>query len=237
MLVHGLSNSTRAWVRNIPELSEGYRLYLVDLPGFGRQSLPKRSLKSRLLRRGHGERGFHLSRTAAWLGDWMEATGVGPAHVIGHSMGGYICLRLAVERPEYVQRLVLVSPAGVPTGRSMTGYVVPLLTTARYTDPRFLNIVAYDALRAGPRTLLRAARDIMQGDVREDLGSVAAPTLLVWGRHDDFVPTVLARALREGIPESRLLMMEGGSHIPMFDRAGEFNEAVMRFFAGETVGR
>src|SRR3712207_2346291 len=111
VFVHGLSGSTRWWSRNIMGIIERHRIYLVDLPGFGTM----RSLRRR----------FVLAETATWLSEWMEAAGLERAHLVGHSMGGYICLRLAASRPAAVHRLVLVAPAGVPTGRSVVGHLGP----------------------------------------------------------------------------------------------------------------
>ena len=231
VLVHGLAGSTRWWVRSLPALAKHYRVYMVDLPGFGRQRG-----RRRLVRWWRKKQGFELARAADWLGDWMEATGVGPAHLVGHSMGGYICLKLSTERPRSVRRLVLVSPAGVPTGRSIPGYFVPFLATSRYVDPKFLNIWALDVLRAGPSTLFRATREIVSEDVREELANASSPTLLVWGRHDDLVPLELGEALREGIPDSRLLVLEKAGHVPMFEQTEDFNEAVTGFLSGGPVG-
>src|SRR5215211_9007083 len=174
VLVHGLSGSTRWWSRNVSKLAERYRVYLVDLPGFGR-----------MRRLG---RPFVLAEAAAWLSGWMEAVGLQRAHLVGHSMGGYVCLRLAASRPEVVRRLVLVAPAGVPTGRSMLGHLGPLLGAARYATPSFRPVLVRDALRTGPATLWRAARDLLAEDVRDDLRSIMAPTLLVWGERDTLVP-------------------------------------------------
>lgn len=139
VLVHGLSGSTRWWSRNIPALAERYSVYLLDLPGFGAM----RSLRSR----------FVLAEAASWLSAWMEAVGLESAHLVGHSMGGYVCVRLAARGPEVVRRLVLVAPAG----RSMFGYLGPLLSAVRYATPTFLPVLVYDALRMEPVTLWRAA--------------------------------------------------------------------------------
>ena len=73
VLVHGLSGSTRWWSRNVPAIAERYRVYLVDLPGFG----TLRSLRRR----------FVLAETATWLSEWMEAAGLERVHLVGHSMG------------------------------------------------------------------------------------------------------------------------------------------------------
>ncbi len=222
VLVHGLSGSTRWWSRNVSEIAERYRIYLVDLPGFGAMR--------RLRRR------FVLAEAASWLSEWMDAVGLERAHLVGHSMGGYICLRLAARRPAAVRRLVLVAPAGVPTGRSMVGYLGPLLGAARHATPSFLPILLRDAVRMGPSTLWRAARDLLAEDVREDLRRVEAPTLLVWGRRDPLVPPAVGDLLREEIPDSRLLVLERAAHVPMFDRPEAFDAALLAFLAGEPVG-
>lgn len=223
VLVHGLSGSTRWWDRTVPALAARHRVYLVDLPGFGS------------MRRAEG--GFVLSEAAGWLSSWMEAVGLERAHLVGHSMGGYISVVLAARRPELLRRLVLVAPAGVPTGRSMHGYLLPLLRAGRYMTPAFLPVLVRDALRMGPSTLLGAAREILAEDVRRQLREIEAPTLLVWGLQDTIVPPSAGDVMRQEIPTSRLLVIEGAGHVPMFERAAETNATLLAFLAGEEVGK
>ncbi len=219
VLVHGLSGSTRWWSRNVPAIAERHRIYLVDLPGFGTM----RSLRRR----------FVLAETATWLSEWMEAAGLERAHLVGHSMGGYVSVRLAASRPELVRRLVLIAPAGVPAERSMIGHLVPLLLAVRYATPAFIPVLVRDALRMGPSTLLRAARDLLAEDIRGDLRNVEAPTLLVWGENDPLIPPAVGDLLREEIPNSRLLLLRRAGHVPMFDQPKEFDAALLAFLAGE----
>jgi pimeloyl-ACP methyl ester carboxylesterase len=222
VMVHGLSGSTRWWARNLPALARRYRLYLVDLPGFGA-----------MRRLG---RHFVLAEAASWLSEWMRAVGLERAHLAGHSMGGYVAIRLAAGRPELVGRLVLVAPAGTPTGRSMLGHLVPLLLAARYSAPAFLPVLARDALRMGPVTLWRAARDLLAEDVREDLRRIEVPTLLVWGENDPLIPPAVGDLLREEITDSRLLVLKRAAHVPKFDRSEEFDAGLLAFLAGKAVG-
>ncbi len=223
VLVHGLSGSTRWWNRNVPGLAEHYRIYLVNLPGFGalRRSGPR----------------FVLAEATSWLLAWMEAVGMKSANLVGHSMGGYLSLRLAARRPEAVRRLVLVDPAGVPSRRTMLGHLGPLLLSARHARPTFLPVLVRDALYAGPFTLLRTARDLLAEDVRDDLRRVEAPTLLVWGERDPLIPPSIGDLMRAEIPDSRLLAIERAGHNPMFDRPEDFNDALLAFLAGEPVGK
>jgi pimeloyl-ACP methyl ester carboxylesterase len=222
VFVHGLSGSTLWWARNVPVLAERYRIYLVDLPGFGTMRRSRRP--------------FVLAQAASWLSGWMEAAGLERAHLVGHSMGGYVSVRLAASRPEAVSRLVLVAPAGVPAGRSMLGHLVPLLLAARYATPAFMPVLVRDAMRMGPTTLWRAARDLLAEDVREDLRKIQAPTLLVWGENDPLIPPAVGDLLRQEIPGSRLLLLRGAAHVPMFDRPAEFDAALLSFLAGKPVG-
>lgn len=222
VLVHGLSGSTRWWDRTVPALAARYRVYLVDLPGFGAMS--------------RAEGGFVLSEAAGWLSSWMEAVGLERTHLVGHSMGGYISVVLAARRPELLRRLVLVAPAGVPTGKSIPGYLLPLIRAGRYMTPSFLPVLTRDALRSGPSTLLGATREILAEDVRSSLRRIEAPTLLIWGRRDTLVPPSGGDVMREEIPGSRLLVIDGAGHVPMFERTAETNAALLAFLAGEAVG-
>ncbi|HEY4386093.1 MAG TPA: alpha/beta fold hydrolase [Ktedonobacteraceae bacterium] len=221
VLVHGLSGSTLWWRRNMAALARHHRVYLVDLPGFGAM----RFQRSR----------FALEQVASWLLQWMEAVGLRKVHLIGHSMGGHICLWLAAYHPEIVSRLVLTAPAVIPRTNTVFGYFLPLLAGTRYTSPSFLGILLYDAWRAGPLTLFQAARDLIAHDGRTVMQRVQAPTLLVWGEHDTLVPATLAPIIREEIPDARLQILEGAGHVCMFDRAHEFNRVVLAFLRGEEV--
>ena len=223
VLVHGLSGSTRWWAHNVPALARHHRVYLVDLPGFGAMRRARRR--------------FALTEAAAWLHGWMEAVGLEGTHLVGHSMGGYIAIRLAARWPEAVRRLALVSPAVLPEDRSMLGYLFPLLGAALYARPSFLPVLVRDALRMGPATLLLASRDLLAGGARGDLRKIAAPTLLVWGENDTLIPPAIGDLLRAEIPDSRLLVLEGAAHVPMFDLPEDFDAALLAFLAGENVGR
>ena len=222
VLVHGLSGSTLWWRRNVPELAQHYKVYLVDLPGFGAGS------------RKHGR--FALKQAGNWLLTWMDAIGLKQTHLIGHSMGGYICMEIAAHRPDVVSRLVLVSPAFKAATNSVLGYAKLLLNGIRYLTPHFFPILAYDSLRAGPITLLKATREIIALDVSEDVQRITEPVLLIWGENDTLVPPTLGYMLRAELPNARLLTLEHAAHVAMFDQPQKFNAAVSAFLHGEVVG-
>lgn len=214
VLVHGLSGSGRWWTRNLGALARQHRVHLVDLPGSGR------------LRRGWR---FSLAVAAEWLGEWADAVGLARAHYVGHSMGGGICIQLAAERPRAVGRLVLVAPIGIPWGRSATAHTGALAREALGLPPRFAPLLAADALGTGPRAVLRAAREVIAVDLREEMTRVRAPTLLVWGARDGLVPAGMGAEVARQIPGATTVVIPGTGHVPMFARPREFNRQVLAF--------
>jgi pimeloyl-ACP methyl ester carboxylesterase len=221
VLVHGLSASSRWWRRTVPALAPHFRVYLVDLPGFG------------AMRRPLGR--YSLAGAPEWLLACMDTLGLARPHVVGHSMGGYIALRHAAEYPERVDRLALVAPAGVPYRRSVVRYGKPLAQAAWLAAPRFFPLVLPDALRSGPLTLWQAARQLLREDVRPLLSRVTPPTLLVWGERDYLVPPAHADVLLAALPDAQLVRLPGAGHVPMEDRPEAFNRALLAFLRGEPV--
>ncbi|HEX6745873.1 MAG TPA: alpha/beta hydrolase [Longimicrobium sp.] len=225
VLLHGLSGSARWWQRNIPALAVSRRVAVPDVVGFGRSRAPGRLPD--------------VPAAAEVLADWIASVSADPVHLVGHSMGGHLAVHIAASRPELVRRLVLVDAAGIPRARTPRTLLRLLYETGpprRWGDPRFLPVIWRDALTAGPVTVLRGLRHILRDDVRPLLPRITAPTLILWGEKDGLVPLDAARALRAGIPDSRLMVIRGAHHNPMIDRADEFNAALLRFLDGGEVG-
>jgi pimeloyl-ACP methyl ester carboxylesterase len=99
LLVHGHDGSWQNWLETIPHLAERHRVIALDLPGFGASPPPS------------GE--VSIPRYAGVLAELCDALGVVRADVVGSSMGGLIAAELAIREPRRVERLVLVSAAGL----------------------------------------------------------------------------------------------------------------------------
>jgi pimeloyl-ACP methyl ester carboxylesterase len=217
VLVHGLSGSTRWWERNAPALARQFRVYVVDLAGFGNS---------------RGQR-FVLAEGARALTKWMDALGIERASFVGHSMGGHIVADLAADFPERVERLVLVDAAALPLDLRSWLPSPAMLEGLRYLPYRFLPVVLYDALRAGAITLAGAFLSLARADISVKLGNIVAPTLIVWGENDLLVPASSGAALKQAIRGARLEVFPQTSHNPMWERAEWFNALVSAFLAEE----
>lgn len=227
LLVHGLSGSARWWDRNVPELAHRYRVLVPDLIGFGRSALRRGRLPS-------------PAQLAEVLAEWLRTIGVARMHLVGHSMGGQLAVHFATRFPERIHRLVLVDAAGLPrpvTPFAALRFAAELTPVWRWGDPQFLPVIVGDAWTAGPRTLLRAILHVLGDDLRPLLPLIQAPTLIVWGERDSWVPLEHAWELRRAIAGARLAVLRGASHNPMVDRPADFNRLVLRFLEGEAVGR
>jgi pimeloyl-ACP methyl ester carboxylesterase len=222
VLIHGLGGSSRCWAWSVPALASRHRVYLVDLPGFG------------VLRRLH--RHFALSSASTWLAEWMRVTGIRRAHLVGHSMGAFIAARLAAELPGAVGRLILVSAAGVPVGRSVVGCLRRLPAGWRHRTPGSWRLLLPDALLTRPTMVWRTARELLAQDVRATLREIRTPTLVLWGADDPLIPADCAEVFRREISGARRLLLLRAGHLPMLTRPEEFNQALLAFLGGEPVG-
>jgi pimeloyl-ACP methyl ester carboxylesterase len=117
VFIHGLSGSWPNWLEQIPVFAEEHRVVAVDLPGFGHSPMPS------------GE--ISISGYARTLDRLLDELGIDAAGVIGNSMGGFIGAELAIAFPQRVERLVLISAAGISTHRDpRTMRAVPTLRRA-----------------------------------------------------------------------------------------------------------
>ena len=100
VFIHGLAGSWQNWLENLPHFAAaGHRVIAFDLPGFGDSQMPREKIS--------------IAGYARFIETLLDKLGAGPAVVVGNSMGGFIGAELAISFPERVERLVLVSAAGL----------------------------------------------------------------------------------------------------------------------------
>jgi pimeloyl-ACP methyl ester carboxylesterase len=217
VLLHGLAGSSRWWSKNIDALAERYLVAAVDLTGFGRATsflrLPKTIPP--------------FGEVTALLARWLETFGE-PVHLVGHSMGGQIAIRLAAERPDLIRSLILVNSAGIPFRLDPMAHLRPL-PKPPFGGPRIAQVLLPDLLRAGPTSVAVASARVLRGDMRPWMRELRMPTLLVWGANDPLVPLRYGEAMQREIPGSRLVVIERAAHVAMWDAAEDFNRIALDF--------
>lgn len=220
VLLHGLSGSFRWWRYTTPAMAERFRVHVPEMIGFGES-------------RG-AVRQPTLPEMAGLLVRWLDALEIDRTHFVGHSMGAQVGVHLAGRWPDRVGRLVLTNAAGIPhllSVPALTDVATELAHPRSWGRIEFLPTIALDAVRTGPRTLVRSIRSILADDIRPLLPRIAAPTLLLWGEHDPITPVSDGQLIADLIPDARLVVIEGASHNPMADRPHAFNRALLDFLA------
>jgi pimeloyl-ACP methyl ester carboxylesterase len=177
------------------------------------------------------------------------------ALVLGNSVGGYAATRVAIERPDLVRSLVIVDGGGFQPRSPATRIFCALMSR-----PWFLRVVypAFSAAYMRAKTPadararqtaiattrsdpgLRAVAELWRSfvspehDLRREAPSIAAPTLLIWGRRDPVIPRRFGRRAQRLIPGSRLVILDTG-HVPhTSDPEGVARELIA--FADLTAG-
>lgn len=214
VLVHGLSGSTRWWAKNIDSLANQFRLYLIDLIGFGQSQS------------GHP---FILDEAVFYLKKWLDYANLERASFVGHSMGGMIAADFTSDFPDRVERLVLVDAPGLPFGYGLTREIWGMGQSLRYCPFDFLWVMTADAFQAGLINILKIGRDLLTRDIRAKLAQIDVPTLVVWGEHDTVVPLTLGKNLNSYLTNSQFVIIKGAGHVPMWERPAQFNRTVVDF--------
>jgi pimeloyl-ACP methyl ester carboxylesterase len=251
LFLHGWSSSWQIFLLNIAAFMGTHRVLSLDLPGFGASQLPPEPLSIQ---------GY--ARTVDAVCDALDVERVS---VVGNSMGGFIGAELALSFGTRVDRLVLVSAAGLstehlPRGLSLTAARVvaagmpfttsfqspvvrrPRLRRAamqwvlRYPERLSLPLAQELVLSFGKPGFVAGLRAIMDYSYRDRLPEIDMPVLVVWGRNDLLVPVEDAFAYAELIGENaRVEVFEDTGHAPMLERPSRFNELLRGFLAGEAA--
>jgi pimeloyl-ACP methyl ester carboxylesterase len=235
LLLHGWGGSLESWGPVFDDLRRAHTVCAFDLPGFGASTRPAEAWGSA----DYAQLTLRL----------MDRLGLRRPHLLGHSFGGQVSIRLAAAHPQRVGKLILVSSAGVrrrrpwrvQLKRALAG--VGKLAAAyggspgrRLREAIYRRVQSSDYASAGP---LRATLvKVVNEDVTALLPSIASPTLLVWGERDPEVPVAAAQLMAQLMPRAQLVVFENAGHFPYLDHFGRFRLVVGRFLrdeGGQTV--
>ena len=215
VLVHGLVVSGLYMVPTAERLAPHYRVFVPDLPGFGRSESPPRVLG--------------IAGLSDALSGWMGAVGLERAAFVGNSMGCQIIADLAVRHPGRVERAVLQGPTMDPIGRSVPRQVGRFLLDVPREPPSLIAIEVLDLFRAGLGRSWRTFRHALEDPIEEKLPHVRVPTLVVRGARDPIVPQRWAREATGLLPMGRLAVIPDAAHATNYGWATAFARVVREF--------
>ena len=243
VFLHGLGGSRTSWEPQLAGLSDAFRCIAWDMPGYG-ASAPVEPLT--------------FATIADSVARLLDAALVERAHLVGESFGGMHALHVAAHHPDRVARLVLAntSPAfgldgtdpdawraarlaSLDAGRTPADIAEDVLTSiagpALSGDALTMRAAAFARI---PAAGLRAAIECLPAhDVRERLGAIAAPALVVAGGLDTETPVAYSRILADGLQNAELIVLDGVGHLAASEVPLAFNRLVRDFLdRGQGLG-
>ena len=222
VLLHGYTDSRRSFDRILPRLPGFVHAIAVSMRGHGDSSKP--------------QTGYDIADFADDVAALMIEKELPPAIIVGHSMGGAVAVRLALEYPEMVHKLVLmgtffklkdhrlVTELWESTVSTLGDTVPPSValdfqtsTMAQPVSPWFFDVVVQESLKVPAFVWKSTLASILQSDMSAELTQLRVPTVLMWGNRDPFVAFDEQRRLLASIPNSKLKEYDGLGHSPHWE--------------------
>jgi 2-hydroxy-6-oxonona-2,4-dienedioate hydrolase len=198
VLLHGLVVSGRYMEPLARRLGRTRRVFVPDLPGFGRSSRPHRWLT--------------VAALAQALVAWMDAVGLARAHVVGNSFGCQVLAELACASPQRVATIVMVGPTGDPRLASRSKLAARGIRAGLHEPMSEAAIVLADYVRCGPRRALATSRMAVDHHLEPAVRRVPAPLLVLRGEHDPIASEPWCRRLAAIAPCGRFGTVAGQWH-------------------------
>jgi len=199
-----------------------------DIPGFGKTERPD------LMR--------DMDDYVLYFRDMLDALGLEKVNLAGHSLGGWMAAEVAVWYPERVNKLVLSNAAGIRVKGT------PIANLFALNPQETLDVCFDDVMAAMPLMPVEMNIDyfLVQYRERQTLASLAwnpgfdrklerrlarltCPTLIIWGVNDRLIPPVYGDVFHRKIVGSKLVLLQGTGHMPMFEKAQEWADAINEF--------
>jgi 4,5:9,10-diseco-3-hydroxy-5,9,17-trioxoandrosta-1(10),2-diene-4-oate hydrolase len=239
VFVHGSGPGVSAYSNFFPNYREiaaaGYRALLPDMVGFGWSSKPTGL-------------DYTLDLFTSTLLEFLDRLEIPRCVLVGNSLGGAISLKVAIDHPQRVERLVVMGPGGLESRETyfkMPGIqkMVSQFVGAGFDREglrRLLELLAYDPktvtdelveqrlniLKTQPKDVL--ARMSIP-DLTAELGKLRCPLLGFWGIEDQFCPASGYEKILRAVADSRFIMYARCGHLAMIERAQDFNKNVIEF--------
>jgi pimeloyl-ACP methyl ester carboxylesterase len=240
ILIPYLAADQACYAFQVPEYAKHFRCFSVDLRGAGLSGKPDGTYTTELF--------------ADDVAAFMQAAGIDSAHIFGLSLGAAAGMWLAAKHPDRVRSLslhsawdatdpflrvvvegwqVIAEGLGSVTEMVIRGIFPWCFTPELYAArPEYIDSLA-DFVRSRPMppvdAMLRQSGAVLAHDARAVLGSIQAPTLITFGRHDMACSTRFAEPLSSAIPDTELIVFEDCAHAPIYENAEDFNRRTLEF--------
>lgn len=218
VLLPGLALSGHYMLPLGAELAERWPVLVPDLPGHLRSFSPRTALD--------------IPELADATARWVRRRGLGPAVLVGNSMGCQVAVEVAARHPHQAARIVLEGPTVDPRARSFARQLGRVLLAGRREPMSLGPLQVADWITTGPRGVIGTVRHTLAHRVEDRLPEVRCPTLVVRGAHDPIVPQRWAQQVSAGVGRGSLITVPGASHALSYSHPRKLAAMVDGFVAG-----
>lgn len=215
LILHGWKGQVGDWMEVARRLGERYKVYLLDLPGFGASMRPKED--------------WGIYEYFEFTRKFLQELNIKKWIVLGHSFGGRIAILLAA-RTNLVEKLILADAAGMELKSVLSRLIRLISPILRWLPQNFKNkFGSRDYREAGE--MRRTFVKIVNQPLRKELIKITVPTLIVWGEKDKELSLTEAKLLHQDIKGSTLRIVWGAGHWPQREKLDDF----MRILGEERI--
>ena len=221
--VHGFAISGTYLVPTAELLTDTFRVYVPDLPGFGRSPRPARNLT--------------IAELGTALNHFMDALGIERAVLVGNSLGCAIISELVAEAPEKVQCAVMVGLAGGLHNRPLPKALAQMARDGVQEPPRMITVAAPDYLRFGMLRAMRLFSAMTKFPAVERFLAMPVPVMVVIGSEDPLRPPWprISQMLAQLPPDMEIVLFQGAAHAINYSHPRELAHTIRQYVAGEPV--
>ncbi|MFZ6769889.1 alpha/beta fold hydrolase [Undibacterium sp. Di26W] len=222
VLLHGFGGCVQNWHPFIAQLSERYRLILVDLRGHGHSTNPDNK--------------FTHSEAAGDVFLLLDKLGIDRFSAMGMSTGGMTLLHMATRQPRRIDAMVLISA----TSHFPEQARVIMRRASFGTMPQAVRDMYSECAKRGDEQIRQLITQFNafhedyddMNFTAQSLSTITARTLVVHGDRDVFFPVEIPVNIYRSIPDAALWIIPGGDHVPIYDSAVPFTATALRFLDG-----
>lgn len=225
ILLHGWGQDVSTWWGLVDLLKDDFKLWLIDLPGFGRSDNPANP--------------WTVGDYAEVVAEFIKNNKIKKPILLGHSLGGNISIKLASKYPNLISNLILEDSSGIrPKGGIKKTSIFILAKIFHYLVPNIFNLkdklrtklyLALEADYINAGNLKGTLVNILNEDLVNKLPGITSETLIIWGENDRSVKLKYGKMMYQLIKNSSLEVIEGVGHFPHLENQKLFTYYVKDF--------
>lgn len=232
LFLHGWGTSIASFNPLIENMSQKFKVYAIDFPGFGLSDKPSED--------------YTVEDYSKVVLQFIKNKGLENVILVGHSFGGRVIIKLVGKLGYKPQKIILVDSAGIRPEKSTKAKikekifkcvkaVIRILFGSKKSEKiieKYRNKMGSEDYKNADSVMKEVFKNVVNEDLTEYLPNIDVPTLLIWGDRDSATPISDGRKMEELIPNAGLVTISGAGHYSFLDNTNYFLIVVNKFLEG-----